>query len=553
MIKFLLLWVAAAPLLAQTTCSYSIAANGVVLASSATDTTNPTKFTVTTQSVCSFAVSTAATWIHLAAPPKGTSYTGTSTVSFTVDQNAGSQVRQDVIAIYGAAAQGGSPTLVIAVTQVAAICNSSVSPTSVNLPVGGGPGTLAITSGCAWGVTASSFLSLTAPNGTVGTAPLNYQASPNTCVAGRVGQMNLSFTGGGLLVVPVTQDGSTSNLMLSSNTVNATAGGLSAQQISVFTGPLCGWASYTDSGNWLHVNGGATGTGPGTYVYSVDANVGGPRTGHVYFQSGLDSKGAPIIATTLTVTQQGVQVPQPQVSAVLNGASFVIGPASPAPISPGEIVALFGVNMGPLAGVANTQTFGTSLGGVTVLFGSTPAPLIYVSALQINAVVPYAVAGSTSAAVTVQYAGLTSAPLTLPVQPATPGIFSYDRSGAGPGAILNQDYQVNEQARPAAVGSVVAIYCTGAGVTVPGSQDGALTSVTPPFPSLAAQPVTVTVGGLAAQVVYQGPAPGAIAGLTQIDIVVPNAKGGATGTVAVPVVVSIAGAASQANLTLAVQ
>ncbi len=138
----------------------------------------------------------------------------------------------------------------------------------------------------------------------------------------------------------------------------------------------------------------------------------------------------------------------------------------------------------------------------------------------------------------------------MPVQAATPGIFSYDRSGSGPGAILNQDYSVNSAARPAAKGSVVAIYCTGAGITVPASTDGALATLTPPFPSLAAQPVTVTIGGLPADVVYSGAAPGAINGLTQIDAVVP---GGLKSGSSVPVVVTIGGVSSQGNLSMSIQ
>jgi len=60
----------------------------------------------------------------------------------------------------------------------------------------------------------------------------------------------------------------------------------------------------------------------------------------------------------------------------------------------------------------------------------------------------------------------------------------------------------------------------------------------------------VTVGGIPAQVLYAGPAPSLIAGLTQIDILIPS--GVPTGS-AVPVVVTIGGVSSQGNLTVAVQ
>jgi trimeric autotransporter adhesin len=150
----------------------------------------------------------------------------------------------------------------------------------------------------------------------------------------------------------------------------------------------------------------------------------------------------------------------------------------------------------------------------------------------------------------VQYAGLSSAPVSVAVQATTPGLFSRDASGSGPGAILNQDYSYNEKARPAAVGSDVKLYCTGTGTTNPASVDGALARTTPPFPTIVAQPVSVKVGGIDATILYAGPAPGLIAGLTQIDILIPS---GVPTASAVPVVVTIGGVSSQANLTLAVQ
>ena len=54
------------------------------------------------------------------------------------------------------------------------------------------------------------------------------------------------------------------------------------------------------------------------------------------------------------------------------------------------------------------------------------------------------------------------------------GVFSSNLSGSGQGAILNQDLTVNSSTSPAAQGSVVVIYTTGEGQTMPSGIDGKL-------------------------------------------------------------------------------
>ncbi len=560
--KLLFLLAAGIPLFGQTNpqcTSYGLSASGVLSDATATDTTNQANipsFTVTTQTGCPFVATTSVTWLHALPPTGGTTFSGTSKVLFTIDQNTTDQLRTGTVLVYpGTQVIPGAQALAFTVVQVAGICNYAISPSSVSLPVTGGSGSFTVTTGCTWNAAASPFITATIPKGNVGTQPVNYSVGANPCVAPRTGAIGLVTNTANPPTFQIAQAGDPGNFTLSTTSVSDPATSLTNQKLTITTGAGCGWGSYTDAPNWLHPTAATTGQGPGTYIYSVDANQGSQRTGHVFFQSGIDSQGFPIVAATLTVVQQAAQAPAPVLTAIVNGASYDRAKAAPAPISPGEIVALGGNNLGPVAGQANSGSYGTNLGGVQVMFGSTPAPLIYVSAAQINAVVPYSVTGSTNVAVTVQYSGLISAPLTVPVQATTPGIFSLDATGTGPGAILNNaDYSINASARPAAVGSVVDIYCTGAGVTDPASKDGALAAATPPFPVLVAQDVSVTIGGVQAQVVYAGPAPGLINGLNQIDVIVPaGAKGNQSGIVSVPIVLTIGGVSSQANLSVAVQ
>jgi uncharacterized protein (TIGR03437 family) len=232
---------------------------------------------------------------------------------------------------------------------------------------------------------------------------------------------------------------------------------------------------------------------------------------------------------------------------VVNGATFQSGP-----VAPGEIVSLFGSAMSPptpaLLTLTNPRLVANSLDGVQVYFDGIPAPLLYASAGQVNAVVPYSVAGKSTTQIQLEYLGALSNPVTLQVAATTPGVFSINGSGQGPGAILNtSDGSVNSAARPAARGDWVSIFATGAGATTPASVDGFVASA--PLPAPIAQ-VSVTMGGLPCQLNFEGAAPGLVSGVLQINAQVPA---GLSPGSSVPVQVRIGSATSSATVTVAVQ
>ncbi len=210
---------------------------------------------------------------------------------------------------------------------------------------------------------------------------------------------------------------------------------------------------------------------------------------------------------------------------VLNGASLQSGG-----VAPGEIATLFGSALGP----------------ATVLFDGVPAPLLYNGANQINLVVPYGVQ-KPSTQIQVVQGGQSIAQLQVPVVDASPAIFAADGSGSGPGAILNQDYTLNSPTNPAAKGSSIMIFATGAGATNPASLDGQIAGATLPKPLLS---VSVTIGGLPVQPFYAGAAPGLVAGMLQVNCIIP--ANGPSG-LAVPIFLSIGNSATQAGITMAVQ
>jgi uncharacterized protein (TIGR03437 family) len=223
---------------------------------------------------------------------------------------------------------------------------------------------------------------------------------------------------------------------------------------------------------------------------------------------------------TVRVTVNQASGAEPTITAVVNGGSYLV-----VPVSPSAIVTIFGANLGPPTGVgirlsADGRFVTREAAGTRVLFDEIPAALIFTRADQINAVVPQSVAGKSVVAVTIEVQGVRSNPIVMPVAPTSPAIFTADATGRGQGAIVNQSGTVNSASDPAPRGSVVSIYVTGLGQTDPPAQEGeVLTSTAPRLRA----PVAVTIGGINADVLYAGVAPGFVTGVFQINARIPDA------------------------------
>jgi uncharacterized protein (TIGR03437 family) len=206
-------------------------------------------------------------------------------------------------------------------------------------------------------------------------------------------------------------------------------------------------------------------------------------------------------------------------SGLVDGAS-----TQPGTLTPGKIVVLYGERLGPAALVNGTVTLdgrvAPSAGGTQVTFNGVPAPLLYSSAGQVAAVVPYALDGTTGAQVQVAFGGRVSESVALPVVATAPSIFSVNLTGTGQGAVLNQDgVTVNSAVSPAEKGSVISIFSTGEGQTIPNGLDGALALNAQPKPKLETK---VWIAGKEAQVTYSGAAPQSVAGLLQVNARIPQ-------------------------------
>jgi uncharacterized protein (TIGR03437 family) len=84
--------------------------------------------------------------------------------------------------------------------------------------------------------------------------------------------------------------------------------------------------------------------------------------------------------------------------------------------------------------------------------------------------------------------------------------------------LKNSDFSIVQSDNPASAGDVLLIYATGLGQTMPVSETGTLAAFPPQRNTV---PVTVTVGGVNAPVVYTIASPG-FAGLYQTAVELPS-------------------------------
>ena len=187
--------------------------------------------------------------------------------------------------------------------------------------------------------------------------------------------------------------------------------------------------------------------------------------------------------------------------------------------------------------------------------GQVRVPLVYGSAGQFNAQVPWELAGLEEAMLTVQVGPAVSDPITVPLAAYAPGLFTVDFSAEGQAAISIAHTEgvipapvgsiPGAATRPARRGEFLTIWCIGLGPVTNPPPSGEEAGI--PAPLTTTQP-TVTIGGVEASIRFSGLSPGLV-GLYQVNVRVPE---DAPSGDAVPLVLTIAGIASN-TVTIAIE
>jgi len=285
--------------------------------------------------------------------------------------------------------------------------------------------------------------------------------------------------------------------------------------------------------------------GNGTCCYSGDGGIATVAQLNIPLGLAIDVSG------NLYVTDSGNNAireitPAPKGSVLLRVANAASDQGGG--IAPGEIVAVYGAGLGPSQGLSSspdpTGRIPIQLSGTQVLFNGIPGAILYTSAGQVSAIVPYEVSGA-SVQVTVSYQGQVTAPVTVPRVASSPAIFSLDSTGTGQARAFNADGTANSTSKPAIQGTLLTFYATGEGLTSPPGVDGQQGAGNLPKPVL---PVSVTIGGVPAAVQYAGGIEGQVAGLMMVQAQIPNGISGP----AVPIQLQVGAVASPATVTIAV-
>ncbi len=471
----------------QPTCTYAIAPTLQNFTAAGGNGT----VSVTVAAGCAWTAASNAAWLSITS---GASGSGNGAVGYTAAANQTTSVRTGTLTLAGQT---------YTVTQAAAPCTYSITPTSQSFTATGGSGTVNVTAatGCAW--TASSndnWLTITSGASASGNGSAAFTAAANQLLASRTGTLTVAgqtFT--------VTQAALVCTYALTPASQSFTAtGGVGSFEMTT-NAATCQWTA-TSSASWLTVRAGLNGNGNGTIPYAVAENLSlEPRTAtitsggqtHTVTQAGVvcayrlssTSLEVPPVAGTagLSVTCQSVCAWTAASNAswltITNGASgtgsgrigftiaanaastasrtgtltiagqtFTVTQSAPnalgsvsaasyqAPFAPDSIATIFGTGLATRTEVATTTPLPTTLAGTTVRVRDSAgaellAPLFFVSAAQINYLIPAALlAGNATVLVTSGDNTLSFGTITLAA--IAPGIFTANASGNGVAAGL---------------------------------------------------------------------------------------------------------------------
>lgn len=152
-------------------------------------------------------------------------------------------------------------------------CAFTLSPSNFAVSSGGGTGSFSFTTltGCHWSaVSKVGWLSVTSASTGTSSGSVSFSIADNPAMTPRTGTITLG-NGAASSTFTVQQAGLCTYL-LSTDTIAIPAGG-GTSGASVLTQSGCAWSAVSNA-PWITITAGATGTGPGSFLFSAGANTG---------------------------------------------------------------------------------------------------------------------------------------------------------------------------------------------------------------------------------------------------------------------------------------
>jgi uncharacterized protein (TIGR03437 family) len=212
--------------------------------------------------------------------------------------------------------------------------------------------------------------------------------------------------------------------------------------------------------------------------------------------NGSDDRAGFVVGFTVSITG----LSQPVAVVAPDGVRSSAAPLElDQPIAPGQLISIFGYNLGPSGGMSSNEPYWpTWIDGTNVKVNDMEAPLRYISFYRIDAQVPMGLDVSRNATVTVFRNSVSTTPVEVMTAAVAPTVYTTNRLGAGQADALNADGSTNDADHPAEAGSLITIHATGLGLTQPPATEGQPVSGSVEFNTVA--PVSALIGGMQAQV-----------------------------------------------------
>ena len=207
-------------------------------------------------------------------------------------------------------------------------------------------------------------------------------------------------------------------------------------------------------------------------------------------------------------------VAPPRIERVVNAAD------QSGAVALGSLVSIYGQNLSPVNLATKEVPLPTALGESCLTVNGVPVPVLFVSATQINAQLPFQTDGNVT--MILRTPGGVSDNFNLTILPGAPGIFRSAQAGSLSG--LPTVYraingEVVTPSNPVHRNDTITIYLTGLGRTNPAIEAG-VPAPSEPLAGVIDTP-QVTLGGVPLRVDFAGLAPGQV-GVYQINAYVPK-------------------------------